>query len=175
MKLASFSLMADPPNCRTEIRGRSHFFSKAIGRTNLAIGSITYIRVAKGELENVISRVFEFYLNDCSREYTRPNKFMKINIKFNQIKEIFYLDITSWIIFGIAVAVDLVLWYLWRYVVHFSAITMYFSAGVLMLNVILSFMFSKKDNLIPYFLLSTALLVQAFVIILLKYSNWINY
>lgn len=81
-----------------------------------------------------------------------------------------YLNLFSKILLGVSVVFNLILWYIWHYQTPFNQTLMYFSFGVLVINAALSFIFSRKDQLISYILLSTALLVQIFTLIFIKYS-----
>jgi hypothetical protein len=87
------------------------------------------------------------------------------------IKSFIYLDKMSWVLLVLALIGNTTLWYVWIYKIHFSQTTMFYCTAVIGVNFILSFLFSRKDPIIPYFLLFSALLVQLFILILLKYTT----
>ena len=98
---------------------------------------------------------------------------MKFEIK--KIWDYLFLDKLSWIFLVSALICNLSLWYIWTYKAHFSDNAMFYSTGVLVVNAILSFIYIKKEIIIPYFLLGTALLVQIFALILLRYTTLIYF
>lgn len=103
------------------------------------------------------------------------NFFITIRCLLEKAKGYFYLDTLSWILFILSLILNLFLWYLWLFKIPFNRTPMFFSFAVLLINSFLAFLFSRKDVLIPYFLLGTALLVQILTLVLLRYSFLIGY
>jgi len=98
---------------------------------------------------------------------------MKFEIK--KIWDYFYLDKLSWIFLILGIILNLVLWYIWIYKARFSDNAMFYSSGVLVVNAFLSFLFVRKEIIIPYFLLGAAVLVQIFALVLLRYTTLIYF
>jgi len=83
------------------------------------------------------------------------------------IKSYLTLDKISWVILFIALILNLILWYIWIYRINFNKITMFYCLAVLLANAVLSFWVYKKETIMSYFLLGTALLIQIFVLVLI--------
>jgi len=88
----------------------------------------------------------------------------------NFIKEKINLDLPNIIILILAIILNVILWTFY-FKSQLSQTQISFSFGVLIINTLLSLIFSKKDILLPYFFLGTALLIQIFTFVLLHYQS----
>lgn len=95
---------------------------------------------------------------------------MKISNLLQSIKQLFVLEKISWILLILAILANLVLWYLRLKVAQYNLIILYYSTGVLVLNTLLTSVYSRKDQLVEYLFLGTALIVQVFSLILLYHT-----
>lgn len=95
---------------------------------------------------------------------------MKISNLIQFIKQYLVLEKISWILVISSVIANLILWYLRFNITQYNIIILYYSTGVLILNVVLSLIFSQKSVLVEYLFLSTAFLVQVFALILLYHT-----
>mgnify|MGYP001616984406 CR=1 FL=1 len=89
----------------------------------------------------------------------------------NNWRKLFKLDYISWIILVISILAHVSLWII-RIRIEFSPIVLYYSLSVLILNVVLSFVYFRKDSLVSQILLSSCLLVQIFVLVLIRFTTF---
>lgn len=76
----------------------------------------------------------------------------------------------SWVLLVITLILNAIIWYIWLYKTQFSKITLYYSTAVLLINIILTFIFSRKDELVEYLFILSAFIVQVYILILLYHT-----
>jgi len=93
----------------------------------------------------------------------------KINLKIN-LKQYLVFEKISWIILGLALVINIILWILWHYKSQYNNFALYYSTGVLLVNAILAFFIAKKEVLVEYLLIGGAFFVQILTLILLLHT-----
>ncbi|EKD56974.1 MAG: hypothetical protein ACD_58C00035G0002 [uncultured bacterium] len=76
----------------------------------------------------------------------------------------------TWLIFILAILANILIWYIWINKSQFSKTFLYYSTIVLLGNLLMVFLFNKKDILVEYLFAISAILVQIFTLVLLYHT-----
>lgn len=93
-----------------------------------------------------------------------------INYLKEKMYEIMQLGKTTWILFAVALILNLIIWLIWLLKARYNIIASLFASAILGLNFILAIFLIKKPQLFLYLLAGSAIFVQILFLVLLNYT-----